>query len=418
MRASQFFLVTYKETPADAEVISHQLMLRAGMIAKLASGLYSWLPLGLRVLQKISQVVREEMNRAGALEVLLPAVHPAELWQETDRWATFGPLLLKMKDRNEREYCFGPTHEEVITDLVRGQIKSYKQLPLNLYQIQTKFRDEIRPRFGVMRAREFIMKDSYSFHLDDASLAQTYDTMYNTYCKIFSRLGLKYRAVLADTGSIGGSKSHEFQVLAESGEDVIFYSDKSDFAANLELLPNAKVGDASPDGQGTLKMCRGIEVGHIFQLGDKYSQAMNATVSNNEDEQVVMKMGCYGIGVSRIAAAAIEQNHDANGIIWPEPIAPFQISLVPINMHKSKRVRIAAERLYQELTNAGYEVLFDDRDERPGVLFAEMDLIGIPHRLVVSERGLDANTIEYKHRQNTESQAINANELLNFLRKV
>lgn len=565
MRLSQYFLTTYRETPADAEIASHQLMLRAGMIQKLASGLYSWLPLGLRVLNKIAQIVREEMNRAGALEVLLPAVQPAELWQETDRWETFGPLLLKMKDHNKRDYCFGPTHEEVITDLVRHEVSSYKQLPLALYQIQTKFRDEIRPRFGVMRAREFIMKDAYSFHLDDESLTEGYNKMYDAYCRIFDRLGLKYRAVLADTGSIGGSQSHEFQVLADSGEDLIFYSDSSQYAANIELaaaippsqprpapegtmtmietptqktinhlceflgiepqqtiktlvvegshpdvplvalvlrgdhelntakaeklpevaspltlaseaniakilgcepgflgpvglnipvivdhsaavladficganqqghhyrnvnwqrdvelkqvadLRNVVVGDPSPDGQGTLKVCRGIEVGHVFQLGDKYSRAMKAAVTNKDGQQVVMKMGCYGIGVSRIAAAAIEQNHDENGIIWPESMAPFHIAIIPINLDKSPRVREAAEKLYKELTDIGYEVLLDDRGERAGIMFADMDLIGIPHRLVISERGLDAGMIEYKHRRNKESQTIKQTDIVSFL---
>ncbi len=555
MRTSQLLLATLKETPADAELVSHQLMLRAGMIRKLSAGLYSWLPLGMRVLQKVTNVVRQEMNRVGAQEVLMPAMQPAELWQETGRWDQFGPQLLTMKDRHGRDYCYGPTHEEVITDLMRYELRSYKQLPASFYQIQTKFRDEIRPRFGVMRAREFIMKDAYSFHIDKASLQETYDAMYGAYSQIFSRLGLTFRAVLADTGAIGGSQSHEFHVLADSGEDAIVYAPQSDYAANMELatslLPEIKrqpaketlslketpnirsvsdqaafmglqvsqilktllvkgtdepvvalllrgdhelnpikaeklpqvaspltlvdeatllatvncqpgfvgpkdltipviadhhvlnmsdfscganqndkhfvgvnwerdlplptiiadlrkvaAGDPSPDGKGTLEIMRGIEVGHIFQLGNKYSTAMKATVLNDQGKQSIMEMGCYGIGVSRIVAAAIEQNHDDQGIIWPDIMAPFHIAIIPMQYDKSQRVRDAVTALYNDLVAAGFEVLLDDRNERPGVMFANCELIGIPHRLVVGERGLDAGTVEYKNRRSGQVEEL------------
>lgn len=550
MRTSQLLMSTLKEVPADAELVSHQLMLRAGFIRKLGSGLYNWLPLGLRVLQKVERIVREEMNAVNAQEILMPAVQPAELWQETGRWEQFGPQLLCMKDRHGRDFCFGPTHEEVITDLVRKELRSYKQLPLCFYQIQMKFRDEIRPRFGVMRAREFLMKDAYSFHLTKDSLQETYDNMYQAYSNIFSRLGLSYRAVLADTGAIGGSVSHEFHVLADSGEDAIAFCPQSEYAANTEMAttyitqpqrsapqkslsitetPNirsvadqaafmgletqqilktllvkgqdvpvvalllrgddelnplkaekhllvaspltlveesvvldvakcrpgfvgpkdlnipiiadhqvlhmvdfscgansddkhyigvnwerdlpvpaeimdlrlVRAGDPSPDGRGTLEICRGIEVGHIFQLGTKYSTAMQATTLY-EGQQQVLEMGCYGIGVSRIVAAAIEQNHDAQGIIWPDIMAPFHIVIVPMQYHKSEKVRNAALALYQDLRVQGFDVLLDDRDERPGVMFSDCELIGIPHRLVVGERGLDAGTIEYKNRRTGE----------------
>jgi prolyl-tRNA synthetase len=564
MRSSQLLMPTLKEVPADAEVISHQLMLRAGMIRKLAAGLYTWLPLGLKVLRKVEAIVREEMNRAGAQEVLMPAVQPAELWQESQRWGQYGPELLRFKDRHEREFCIGPTHEEIITDLMRREIRSYKQLPANFYQIQTKFRDEIRPRFGIMRAREFLMKDAYSFHLDQASLQQTYDLMYQTYSRIFTRLGLKFRAVLADTGNIGGSGSHEFHVLASSGEDAIAYSTGSDYAANVEMaealpqgsrpapkspglalvntpdqrsieevsqflrvpaaqclktllvkgregglvalvlrgdhalnpikaakhplvaapltmaeaaevrqvvgcdvgsigplglsipalvdhaaahvadfvcgankdgqhlvgvnwerdlplpaaadLRNVEPGDPSPDGKGTLEIARGIEVGHIFQLGIKYSQAMQATVLDEAGKAITMIMGCYGIGVSRVVAAAIEQNHDERGIIWPQAIAPFQVALLPMNMHKSVRLQEATEKLYQELQAAGIDVLLDDRRERPGVMFADTELIGIPHRLVLSDKGLDAGTIEYKGRRDQDSRNVSPAEALALIR--
>ncbi len=551
MRTSQLLIATLKETPTDAEIISHQLMLRAGLIRRLASGLYTWLPLGLKVLRKTETIIREEMARAGAQELLMPSVQPAELWQESQRWEKYGPELLRMTDRHGREFCYGPTHEEVITDLVRQEIRSYKQLPITFYQIQTKFRDEIRPRFGIMRAREFLMKDAYSFHIDQASLQQTYDEMFAAYNRIFERIGLKFRPVQADTGSIGGNASHEFHVLASSGEDAIAFSDGSDYAANIELaeavapagkrpaatatmttvdtpkkhtieevceflsippaqclktlivegaeegtvvalvlrgdhelneikaekhpavaepltfataeqvfeccnanigsigpmgltipvivdraaahvadfacganenekhlsgvnwgrdlaepetadLRNVVVGDASPDGQGILDIARGIEVGHIFQLGDNYSKKLNANVLADTGKSQVLTMGCYGIGVSRVVAAAIEQNHDDRGIVWPLAIAPFQVVLVPMNAHKSVRVREAADEVYKQLLEAGVDVLIDDRGLRPGVAFADMELIGIPHRLVLGERGLDNGMIEYKCRADGE----------------
>lgn len=563
MRLSQIILPTLKEIPAEAEVISHKLLLRAGMIRKLAAGLYTWLPLGLRVLRKVEAIIRAEMDCAGAQEVLMPTVQPAELWQESRRWEQYGPELLRFTDRHQRQFCFGPTHEEVITDLARNELQSYRQLPVNFYQIQTKFRDEIRPRFGLMRAREFIMKDAYSFHLNEASLAKTYQIMYDTYSRIFSRLGLRFRAVRADTGTIGGSASHEFHVLADSGEDIIVFCPDSDYAANRELaevivpsrarltptqelqaihtpgvktiaelarsllvpatrtvktlivsgadggvvalllrgdhelnlvkaarieqiakpltfaspekvreitgadpgsvgpiglncpiirdqetanladfvcganrddyhftgvnwgrdlpdtitadLRNVVEGDPSPDGKGKLSLCRGIEVGHIFQLGTKYSAALRAEVVGEDGRPVTMIMGCYGIGVSRIVAAAIEQNHDERGIIWPAAIAPFQFGLIPINMQRSARLATAAQQLYNELTAAGIEVLFDDRGLRPGVMFADAELIGLPHRLVMSERGLDAGKIEYRRRSDTEAKDIALADLIPFL---
>lgn len=565
MRTSQFLLSTLKETPSDAVVISHQLMLRAGMIRKLASGLYTWLPMGLRVLRKVETVVREEMNAAGALEVLMPAIQPAELWQESGRWVQYGPELLRVKDRHDREFCVGPTHEEVITDLARNELNSYKQLPINMYQIQTKFRDEIRPRFGLMRGREFIMKDAYSFHADQASLQETYDRMHQAYCNVFSRLGLNFRPVQADTGSIGGTGSHEFHVLADSGEDDIAFSNVSDYAANIEKaeaipretargaatedmrlvdtpdtktidalvqgfglaiektiktlvvhaaeegklialivrgdhelneikaanleqvasplqmaseteiraaigagpgslgpvnlpipciidrsvalmsdfaaganiedkhyfgvnwerdlplpevadLRNVVAGDPSPDGQGTLEIKRGIEVGHIFQLGTKYSEAMNCQVLGENGKPVTLTMGCYGIGVSRVVAAAIEQNFDERGIRWNDALAPFQIALVPLR-YETEQVREATDKLYAELTAAGYEVLLDDRDKKtsPGIKFADMELIGIPHRVVVSDRGLAEGNLEYKSRAETEAQAVPLADILSFL---
>lgn len=568
MRASRYLIATKKETPADAEVISHKLMLRAGMIRKLAAGLYTWLPLGLRVFRKVEAIVREEMDKSGAQELMMPVVQPADLWEESGRWGQFGPELLRIKDRHERDFCLGPTHEEVITDIVRNEIRSYKQLPANFYQIQTKFRDERRPRFGVMRTREFCMKDAYSFHLNSQSLQETYDLMYQTYSAIFERTGLMFRAVIADTGSIGGSHSHEFHVLAESGEDAIVFSSDSDYAANIEKaeavpptdprpaasadmteietpgihtieelcdfltvqpektvktlivsavdedgeqqlfalivrgdhelnevkaqhvlgLPNeiefaseeqvkkalgcsigsigpvnlnipmivdhsaaqltdfvcgankdnyhlARVnwerdcplsqvadirnvvtGDPSPDGKGTLEIKRGIEVGHIFQLGTKYSEAMKATVLNENGKEQVMTMGCYGIGVSRIVAAAIEQNYDDNGIIWPDTIAPFQIAIIPINMHKSQQVQETCEALYSKLQGLGYDVLFMDEEKaRLGAMLADVELIGIPHRLVIGDRGLENGTVEYRHRRENENRDIPMNQLDSFL---
>ena len=566
MRASRFLFATLRETPNDAEVISHQLMLRAGMIRKLASGLYSWLPMGTRVLNKVDAIIREEMNRSGALEVFMPVTQPAALWEESGRFEQYGPELLRFKDRHENPFVLGPTHEEVITDLARNELKSYKQLPVNFYQIQTKFRDEIRPRFGVMRSREFIMKDAYSFHADQASLQQTYDVMYDTYCRIFTRLGLDFRPVEADTGSIGGSSSHEFHVLASSGEDDVIFSTESDYAANMEKAeailvgeraapaqalaivdtPNQKTiaevcqflnadakqsvkallvqgqvdehgntpvialflrgdhelneikaekhpliaaplsfateeqisalglktgfigpqgllekgltvivdraasvlsdfiaganeadkhatgvnwerdaqftevydlrnvveGDPSPDGKGTLLIKRGIEVGHIFQLGTKYSEALGCKVLGEDGKPFTVTMGCYGIGVTRVVAAAIEQNYDDKGIIWPQAIAPFEVAIVPMNAHKSPRTLEAAEALYAELQAQGYDVLFDDRNERPGVKFSDLELMGIPHRIVIGEKGLDAGTFEYKGRRDTEASNLSKDELL------
>lgn len=564
MRTSQFPLNTVKEIPADAVIISHQLMLRAGLIRKLAAGLYTWLPLGLRVLRKVEAIVREEMNNAAALEVLMPALQPAELWQETGRWEKYGPELARLKDRHDRDFCLGPTHEEIITDLARNEIKSYKQLPITYYQIQTKFRDEIRPRFGVMRCREFIMKDAYSFHLTQESLQDTYELMHRTYTAIFNRFGLKFRAVIADSGSIGGAVSHEFHVLAESGEDAIAFSDQSDYAANVEKAealmltpqPNtakaelAKIhtpnqhsiadvcqslgieatqclktlivkadddtlialllrgdhelnpikaekiagisspmifaneseivqhfhcrpgsigpiglnirviadrsimpmsdfvcganedgyhftgvnwsrdlplpteiedirlvvaGDPSPDGKGTLEIARGIEVGHIFQLGIKYSSAMKAGIINEDGKNQIMIMGCYGIGVSRVVAAAIEQNHDAKGIIWPTSLAPFQIAICPMNLHKSERLKASVEDVYQRLQAAGFDVLLDDRKVRAGFMFSDMELIGIPHTIVMSDRGIEAGMVEYKARTAEQNEELPLTELLGFL---
>ena len=564
MRLSRYPISTLKEVPADAEVVSHQLMLRAGLIRRLAAGLYSWLPLGLRTLQKVERVIREEMNRAGALEVLMPTVQPAELWQESGRWGKYGPELLRFKDRHDREFAYGPTHEEVITDIARRELRSYKQLPVNFYQIQLKFRDEIRPRFGVMRAREFLMKDAYSFHADAASLAEGYRVMFDAYSRIFTRLGLKFRAVQADGGNIGGSTTQEFHVLAESGEDAIAFSDGDDYAANLETaatlapsepraaptqpltkvdtphartiarlseflgvsaaqcvktllvdgsagdvvacvvrgdhelnavktqklpgvanplrmasaervreamgcepgsigpigfsgtlyvdhaaahladfisganerdvhftgvnwgrdLPephsvdirNVQKGDPSPSGRGTLDIARGIEVGHIFQLGQLYTEALKATVLDEQGKAVPMYMGCYGIGVTRIVAAAIEQNHDANGIVWPDALAPFQVVLVPMNYQKSTLVMEAADKLYGEFTAAGIDVLLDDRDARPGVKFADSELLGIPHRIVIGERGLAAGMLEYRHRRATASIDIPAADPVGFIK--
>jgi prolyl-tRNA synthetase len=566
MRVSQFLLSTLKETPSDAEVVSHRLMLRAGMIRQLARGIYTWMPLGLRVLRRAEAVVREEMNAAGAVELVMPAVQPAELWQESGRWAEYGPELLRLKDRHQRDFCFGPTHEEVVSDLVRQEVKSYRQLPLNLYQIQTKFRDEIRPRFGVMRAREFVMKDAYSFHADQASLDETYRRMYDCYARIFTRLGLEFRAVAADTGAIGGTGSHEFHVLADSGEDAIAYCPASDYAANVELaeavapaavrpaakealtkastpgvktiaelcaflkvpaertvkavvvdgaagqpvllmvrgdhelnlvkagkleqvkkpvtfaqvdsirglfgadpgslgpvgfkgvvvadrtvaamadfvvganqndhhyiganisrdfpepvvadIRNVVAGDASPDGKGRLDILRGIEVGHIFQLRTKYSAAMGLAFLDENGKSKMMEMGCYGIGVSRVVAAAIEQSHDERGIVFPRALAPFELALLPIGMRKSAPVREAAERLYADLVAAGVDVLLDDRDERPGVMFADMELIGIPHRVVVGERGLKAGNVEYQGRREAQARPIALQDAVKSLRSL
>ena len=413
MQLSKYPLITYKETPVDAELTSHQLMLRAGLIKKLASGLFSWMPIGLKVLRKIERIVREEMDRSGAYEVSMPAIQPADLWQETGRWEAYGDLLLKMEDRQGRLFCFGPTHEEVITDIVRNELKTYRQMPVNFYQIQTKFRDEIRPRFGVMRAREFLMKDAYSFHLDQPSLDLEYENMGATYNTIFTRLGLDFRKVRADSGEIGGSVSHEYHVLADSGEDEIGYCDEEDYAANVEMIE----GNTAPNG-GKLSFTRGIEVGHIFQLGDKYSKSMNCTVLNDKGDSIYPLMGCYGIGISRIMASSIEQNHDESGIIWPEPLAPFQIIIVALNKNTEDTTLTKSRKIYHQLLESGYEVLLDDRNERAGVKFADADLLGIPKRLIVSERGLDNQTIELNFRDGKNKSDVPFEQLVDYLEKL
>ena len=413
MQLSKYPLITYKETPVDAELTSHQLMLRAGLIKKLASGLFSWMPIGLKVLRKIERIVREEMDRSGAYEVSMPAIQPADLWQETGRWEAYGNLLLKMEDRQGRLFCFGPTHEEVITDIVRNELKTYRQMPVNFYQIQTKFRDEIRPRFGVMRAREFLMKDAYSFHLDQPSLDLEYENMGTTYNTIFTRLGLDFRKVRADSGEIGGSLSHEYHVLADSGEDEIGYCDEEDYAANVDMIE----GNTAPNG-GKLSFTRGIEVGHIFQLGDKYSKSMNCTVLNDKGDSIYPLMGCYGIGISRIMASSIEQNHDESGIIWPEPLAPFQIIIVALNKNTEDTTLAKSRKIYHQLKESGYEVLLDDRNERAGVKFADADLLGIPKRLIVSERGLDNQTIELNFRDGKNKSDVPFEQLVDYLEKL
>lgn len=415
MRASKYFLSTSKEVPSDAEIISHQLMLRAGLIRKLASGLYTWMPLGLKILQKVQTIIREEMNKAGALEVLMPAIQPAELWEESKRWQKYGPELLRIQDRHERDFCFGPTHEEVITDIARRELQSYKQLPVCFYQIQTKFRDEIRPRFGVMRAREFMMKDAYSFHLDKKSLEQTYEIMYQAYQNIFKKLGLDFRAVKADTGNIGGSASHEFQVIAQSGEDILAFSDESDYAVNIELIDKhtIKEGDPSPDGKGKIKLARGIEVGHIFQLGDIYSAALKAEITDETGKKIPMQMGCYGIGVSRIVAAAIEQCNDEKGIIWPKSMAPFDVVIIPVNA----AVKETCEKIYKNLLIHNIDVLYDDRDARLGAMLADSELIGIPKRIVVGDRNLKNNQVEYQARTDKEAGLMNVENILENIKQ-
>ena len=406
MELSKYPLRTYKDTPSDAELISHRLMLRSGLIKKLASGLFTWMPLGLRVIRKIEEIVRRELDSSGAYELLMPAVQPSELWKETGRWEEYGNLLLRIQDRHERFFCFGPTHEEVITDIVRKEITSYKQLPVNFYQIQTKFRDEIRPRYGVMRAREFLMKDAYSFHLDQKSLEDEYENMGNAYNNIFSNLGLNFRKVSANSGEIGGSMSHEYHVLADSGEDEIAYCDEEDFAANVEMIESKK----APDG-GKLSFARGIEVGHIFQLGDKYSKSMGLTVLNKEGKSVSPMMGCYGIGISRIVAASIEQNHDDKGIIWPGEIAPFEIIIIVLN-DKSSDLTEKGQEIYNSIKAIGKEVVIDDRDERAGVKFAEADLIGIPQQIVLSKRGIDQGTIELVDRRTGNKEDLSIEDLI------
>ena len=413
MQLSKYPLITYKETPVDAELTSHQLMLRAGLIKKLASGLFSWMPIGLKVLRKIERIVREEMDRSGAYEVSMPAIQPADLWQETGRWEAYGDLLLKMEDRQGRSFCFGPTHEEVITDIVRNELKTYRQMPVNFYQIQTKFRDEIRPRFGVMRAREFLMKDAYSFHLDQLSLDLEYENMGTTYNTIFTRLGLDFRKVRANSGEIGGSLSHEYHVLADSGEDEVGYCDEENYAANVEMIE----GNTAPNG-GKLSFTRGIEVGHIFQLGDKYSKSMNCTVLNDRGDSIYPLMGCYGIGISRIMASSIEQNHDESGIIWPQPLAPFQIIIIALNNNTEDTTLTKSREIYHQLMESGYEVLLDDRNERAGVKFADADLLGIPKRLIVSERGLDNQTIELNFRDGKNKSDVPFEQLVDYLEKL
>ena len=406
MELSKYPLRTYKDTPSDAELISHRLMLRSGLIKKLASGLFTWMPLGLRVIRKIEEIVRRELDSSGAYELLMPAVQPSELWKETGRWEEYGNLLLRIQDRHERFFCFGPTHEEVITDIVRKEITSYKQLPVNFYQIQTKFRDEIRPRYGVMRAREFLMKDAYSFHLDQKSLEDEYENMGNAYNNIFSNLGLNFRKVTANSGEIGGSMSHEYHVLADSGEDEIAYCDEEDFAANVEMIESKK----APNG-GKLSFARGIEVGHIFQLGDKYSKSMGLTVLNKEGKSVSPMMGCYGIGISRIVAASIEQNHDDKGIIWPGEIAPFEIIIIVLN-DKSSDLTEKGQEIYNSIKAIGKEVVIDDRDVRAGVKFAEADLIGIPQQIVLSKRGIDQGTIELVDRRTGNKEDLSIEDLI------
>lgn len=412
MKLSQYPLKTYKDTPAEAELTSHRLMLRSGLIKKLASGLFTWMPLGLKVLKKIENIVRKEMDATGALEILMPAIQPSRLWEETGRWDEYGNLLLKMSDRHDRLFCFGPTHEEVITDIVRSELNTYKQLPVNFYQIQTKFRDEIRPRFGVMRAREFLMKDSYSFHLDQPSMDDEYEKIGHAYDNIFMQLGLNYRKVRADSGEIGGSTSHEYHVLAESGEDKIGYCDEEDFAANVETIK----GNTAPGG-GELTFARGIEVGHIFQLGDKYSKSMKCSVLDNTGKSVDPIMGCYGIGISRIVAASIEQNHDKSGIIWPKEIAPFKIIIIAITKKDDETVLLKSNQIYKDLLKSGYEVALDDRNERAGVKFAEAELIGIPYQIIVSERGLKNNTIELVERDKDGNQDIGIDAIKSYFEK-
>ena len=410
MKYTQSGITTTKDTPNDAEIISHKLMIRSGMIKKLASGLYTWMPLGLRILKKIENIIREKMNDTNALEILMPAIQPSELWKETGRWEKYGPELLRLTDRHEREFCFGPTHEEIITDIVRNEIKSYKQLPIIYYQIQTKFRDEIRPRFGVMRAREFLMKDAYSFHESEACLNKTYEIMFDTYKRIFEEIGFEFKVVIADNGQIGGSESHEFHVIADNGEDELIFSDKSDYAINAELFPEPpKEGDVSPDGSGKVKIKRGIEVGHIFKLGKNYSHAMNANISNKENKNITITMGCYGIGVSRIAAAAIEQSHDDKGIIWPKSITPFRIVIISIGYSKNEKIKGYSDDVYQKLIACGVDVLLDDRDISPGIMFSDSDLIGVPYKIIVGKQYLENKNLEIKERVSDKTFTISEN---------
>ena len=410
MKYSKSGITTIKSAPNDAEITSHILMIRSGMIKKLASGLYTWMPLGLKVLRKIENIIRLEMNKIGALEILMPAIQPSELWKESGRWDKYGPELLRITDRHEREFCFGPTHEEIITDIARNNIKSYKQLPIIYYQIQTKFRDEIRPRFGVMRAREFLMKDAYSFHENEECLNKTYDIVFNAYKNCFNKIGLEYKVVNADNGQIGGSESHEFHVIADNGEDELIFSDSSDYAINAELFLEApKEGDQCPDGSGKVKIRRGIEVGHIFKLGKNYSDSMNASISNKSNKTTKMIMGCYGIGVSRIAAAAIEQSNDDRGIIWPKSISPYEISIISIGYTKNTAIKDYADNLYMELKKMNLDVLLDDRDISPGNMFSDADLIGIPNKIIIGKKFIEKNEFEYKNRKLNKTFTINEN---------
>ena len=411
MRYSKSGINTTKNIPNDAEIISHILMIRSGMIKKLASGLYTWMPLGLKILRKIENIIRAEMDKINALELLMPAVQPSELWKESGRWDKYGPELLRIQDRHEREFCFGPTHEEIITDIARKEIKSYKQLPVTYYQIQTKFRDEIRPRFGVMRAREFLMKDAYSFHENEECLNKTYNIIFEAYKKCFDKIGFEYKVVNADNGQIGGSESHEFHVIAENGEDQLIFSDSSDYAINAELFSETpKEGDACPDGSGKIKIKRGIEVGHIFKLGKNYSESMNAMVANKNNENVKMIMGCYGIGVSRIAAAAIEQSNDKNGIIWPKSIAPFELSIISIGYTKEQKIKNYTDSLYKRLKEIKIDLLLDDRDISPGNMFSDADLIGIPNKLIIGKKLLQDGEIEFKNRRLDKTSTIKESE--------
>jgi prolyl-tRNA synthetase len=410
MKYSKSGITTIKSAPNDAEITSHILMIRSGMIKKLASGLYTWMPLGLKVLRKIENIIRLEMNRINALEILMPAIQPSELWKESGRWDKYGPELLRIIDRHEREFCFGPTHEEIVTDIARKDIKSYKQLPIIYYQIQTKFRDEIRPRFGVMRAREFLMKDAYSFHENEECLNKTYDIVFNAYKNCFNKIGLEYKVVNADNGQIGGSESHEFHVIADNGEDELIFSDSSDYAINAELFSEApKEGDQCPDGSGKVKIRRGIEVGHIFKLGKNYSDSMNASISNKSNKTTKMIMGCYGIGVSRIAAAAIEQSNDDRGIIWPKSISPYEISIISIGYTKNTTITDYADNLYMELKKMNLDVLLDDRDISPGNMFSDADLIGIPNKIIIGKKFIEKNEFEYKDRKLNKTFTINEN---------
>ena len=411
MRYSKSGINTTKSVPNDAEIISHILMIRSGMIKKLASGLYTWMPLGLKILRKIENIIRTEMDKIDALELLMPAVQPSELWKESGRWDKYGPELLRIQDRHEREFCFGPTHEEIITDIARKEIKSYKQLPMTYYQIQTKFRDEIRPRFGVMRAREFLMKDAYSFHENEECLNKTYNIIFEAYKKCFDKIGFEYKVVNADNGQIGGSESHEFHVIAENGEDQLIFSDSSDYAINAELFSKTpKEGDDCPDGSGKIKIKRGIEVGHIFKLGKNYSESMNAVVANKNNENVKMIMGCYGIGVSRIAAAAIEQSNDKNGIIWPKSIAPFELSIISIGYTKDQKIKNYTDSLYKRLKEIKIDLLLDDRDISPGNMFSDADLIGIPNKLIIGKKLLQDGELEFKKRRLDKTSTIKESE--------